>query len=255
MALYSVLIPVRDAVRPLAGQLDRLTEVCVPAEDEFEVIVIDDGSQPPNAAGLVQLVAFYPGVRLLRLARSCGGSVAISAGIAASQGEALLAIEAGDRYDPQQIEPLIAALARADFVQGKRTRAGRDAWRHRIASIPRRLLLGGEATDPDCLFWAARREALAGLPCERGAIRFAAAHAASLGFRVDELAVETHGAGSPVDDARANPGDLLAHWWRGRRIRTVDVEEVSPAAESLPETIAYPITTPVGAQRPIRNVG
>ena len=69
----------------------------------------------------------------------------------------LIAIDPGGCYPAEQIPSLIDWLRRADMVVGRRRRFGITKLRERIARIPRWLLLGLEAHDPDCLFWVARR--------------------------------------------------------------------------------------------------
>jgi hypothetical protein len=156
-------------------------------------------------------------------------SVALAAGIAAARGEVLIVSEAGEQYPPDQILVLLAQLARADLVFGRRRLGAWAKLVHRLARIPRWLLLGLEVRDPDCLFWAAHREAVEGLQLTRGMYRYVPWLVAVRGFRVSETYVEHRPQPRRWRDSRPNPGDLLAAWWLSRRSRSPAVREMNLA--------------------------
>jgi hypothetical protein len=142
-----------------------------------------------------------------------------------------VAIEPGP-YLPSQIPSLVAGLNRADLVVGRRRRTGLAKLMHRIGRIPRWLLLGLDAHDPDCLFWAARCEALAGISLARGMGRYLPWLVARRGFRVCEQYVQHSGAHHRLQDLAPNPLDLLAAWWLCRRSHDIQsAREVSPLGE------------------------
>ncbi len=80
--------------------------------------------------------------------------------------------------------------------------------------------------DPECLVWAARREAVAGVELPCGMYRYLATLVAARGFRVGEITVPTPGRSVALSDGWPNPGDLLAAWWLKRRWRQYEHVEL-----------------------------
>ena len=163
MIRHSVIIPQHDRADEVRRQLPSLTAALDHFGQPYEIIIVDDGSSELALHLLKNLRSEFPTVRLLRFDQSVGLSVALSAGIHAARGEMLIAIEPGEAYQPYQIATLIGGLQRADFMAGRRRQTGVAKLWHRINRLPRWLLLGLDGHDPDCLFWAARREAFADL--------------------------------------------------------------------------------------------
>jgi dolichol-phosphate mannosyltransferase len=226
MLQYSILIPQRDRADDVRRQLASLSSVLERFDPSHEIIVVDDGSSSSNLRLLEKLRGEYPSLRLLQLDSPSGASVALTAGIAAARGETIVAVEAGESYSATQIPWLVSWLCRADFVAGRRRRTGMAKFWQRFTRIPRWLLLGLEFHDPDCLFWAARREVVANLRLPPGMCRYLPAMVSHRGYRVCDAYVEHHGPRHWLQDVRPNPGDLLAAWWMCRRWQEPTAHEV-----------------------------
>lgn len=232
MLYYSVIIPQRDRADDVRRQLPQLTSVLESLGQAYEVIVVDDGSSAAALRLLDKLLTEHHALRLVRLDERSGVSLALAAGIEAARGEAIIATEPGDYYPATQVPLLVKWLDRADFVAGRRRRFGWSKFRERLARVPRGLLLGLDSHDGDCLFWAARREALTDVHLMPGMARYLAGIVAHHGFRVCETYAE-HGPGwRRLDDVPANPGDLLAAWWACRRWRPRESLELSAGQAS-----------------------
>lgn len=223
----TVLIPQRGAADAVARQLPTLYRALEALRKSYELMVIDDASDEATQRELAVLQQRHDDLRVVTLDRPSGLSAALSAGLAAARGRELLVIEAGERYAANQIGRLLADLARADLVCGCRRRTGLAKFWHRLGRIPRWLLLGLDARDPDCLFWAARSEALAGIQLTRGMYRYISSFVAMRGFRVTEFLVAPQSGGRPLGDGWPNPGDLLCAWWLARRWRNYAVCELA----------------------------
>lgn len=160
---------------------------------------------------------------------------AISRAIEAARGELAVIFDPTPGYVPGQIGWLLARLARWDLACGRRRRSSiARAWL-RLWQFPRRAIFGRDRHDPECLFWAARREALAGVDLSRGRYRFVASLVAARGYRVGEISIDTlehgiryrpHAAGL----AEWNPVALGHAWWTCRQMRTAQRAE-SPSAD------------------------
>jgi glycosyltransferase involved in cell wall biosynthesis len=223
---YSVIIPQRDGGREIALQLPRLCAVFDRLAAPYEVLCVDDGSGSETQSILLSLLANQPAMRLWRLDAPAGASVALSVGIAAAQGEIIIAIEAGQRYAVEQIPQLLYRLSRLDLVNVRPRLSGWRKFWHRLTRIPRGLLFGLEVRQPDRLFWAARHEAVAGIGLGRGMRRYLPWLVARRGFRVGDMYVEEGSSGPPIHDAWPNPKHLLAAWWACRRWRDEAVRPI-----------------------------
>lgn len=237
MARISVLIPQRDAGAAVAAQLPTVCGTLEGISGEHEVIVLDDASTSGSLQSLERLVRSQQGLRLIKLSPACGLSATLTVGLAAAKGEYVVTLPAGDLRSSELIESLLDALVRCDLVVGRPVRQGARKTLHRLARIPRWFLLGLEVRDPECLVWAARREALAGLQLPCGMYRYLATLVAARGYRVGEIAVPTQGRSVALSDGLANPFDLLAAWWfklRWKQYLRVDVSQANEAELSNP---------------------
>jgi hypothetical protein len=152
---------------------------------------------------------------------------AIVSGVRAARGQAVAVIEPGERYPVAQLAGLLRGLSRADFVCGRRRRQGWPKFGERVARLPRWLLLGLDARDPGCLFWAARREVFNDLQLVPRFVRHLPALAARQGFRVDSMYVDeriparTSGVAPPgrADAPHVAPANLLSAWWTCHKLR------------------------------------
>ncbi|MHB0956382.1 MAG: glycosyltransferase family 2 protein [Pirellulaceae bacterium] len=234
MARISVLIPHRNAGEMVAAQVTKISAALDSAASDYELIVVDDASRPDALRPLEEAMREVQHVRLLRFSPACGLSAALSAGLATARGDVIVALPAGDFCSPTLIRALLDELIRADLVVGRPHRQGLRKALHRIARIPRWLLLGLEVRDPECVVWAARREAIMNLQLPRGMYRYLATLVSARGFRVGEITVPTSGRSVALSDGLPNPGDLLAAWWFKRRWRQYKRMEVIEATRTLP---------------------
>jgi glycosyltransferase involved in cell wall biosynthesis len=229
MIYYSVIMPQRNAAAEVERRLEDLYGVLSALGKPFEILCVDDGSSAANRGRLKALLDGHACLRLLLVDCAAGLGPALGAGIAAAQGEVIVALEAGGRYPAREITKLIRRLSRADAVFGcRRLKASRRTWR-RLAQLPRRLLFRQTVRDPDCLFWAARHEAVAGIPLARGMQRYLPGLISQRGFRVGELHVDHRPDAPPATsrDAWPNPRDLFAAWRLRRRQKPVVATEIS----------------------------
>lgn len=230
----TVLLPHRDAPEDVLRLVPQIGLVLARRERPFEIVCIDDGSELSSLRSLERFAQQTPSLRLLHLDHAGGLSAALTVGIAAARGELVAVIESSGQYLPEQIPWLVERLARADLVFGRRQRSRPAKLVQAVAQLPRRLLLGLEARDPDCLFWAARREAVAGLDLAPGMHRLLGSLVATRGYRVAEMHVDHNSAaaGQSFADTHPSLGNLLAAWWQRRNWRPYSVTELGTVAET-----------------------
>lgn len=249
----SVLIPVRNASGAVAEQLPGLTSALEQLRKTFEIVVIDDHSSPVQLDQLVTLLSKHPCLRVLRLDKSQGAATAISAGLVEARGRELLAVPAGGQYSAKEIARMFNGLKRADLIYARPQLRGLAKTWQRIRRVPRWLLLGLQIREPDCSFWTARSEALAGIQLSRGMYRYLPNLVAMRGFRVAEVAVRRLKHAHQLRDGLPNPGDLLCAWWLSRRWRNYAAEELSAAGSGSLELYVLDKGTS-GARKPLDSL-
>jgi glycosyltransferase involved in cell wall biosynthesis len=97
----------RDLVAPL---LDDLTRVLRAHYENWEIVLVDDGSRDGTSARVKELLGQHEGVRLLRLSRAFGLDVAITAGLESAIGDVVVTLSADT--DPPELIPQLVELAR-----------------------------------------------------------------------------------------------------------------------------------------------
>jgi glycosyltransferase involved in cell wall biosynthesis len=100
----SVIIPAYNAMSFLPQALDSVLNQTF---QDFEVLIIDDGSSDTIAAWAVQIT--HPNVKLISQANQ-GQSVARNTGIRLSQGEYIAFLDADDLWEPTKLEKQISAF-------------------------------------------------------------------------------------------------------------------------------------------------
>lgn len=134
--LISVVVPfhnegggVESFYRALRPVVDRL------APHRFELVCVDDGSSDATLAELVQLVERDVRVRVLELSRNFGKEAALTAGIDAARGDAVIAMDADLQDPPELIERFVDEWLRgADVVLARRNDRSTDSFLKRTSA-------------------------------------------------------------------------------------------------------------------------
>ena len=116
-ALFSRLIPA----------LDRLGE-------SYEVVCVNDGSRDGTLEALLAMRAMRPHVRVIDLSRNFGKEAALTAGIDAARGDAVIPIDADLQDTPELIARLVREWKRGfEVVLAKRADRRADSLAKRLA--------------------------------------------------------------------------------------------------------------------------
>jgi dolichol-phosphate mannosyltransferase len=99
----SVVIPVFNEQENLLLLHTRLRAV-LEGLGSYEIVFVDDGSKDRSAAIILDLQHKDPGVKLLRFSRNFGHQAALSAGLDAARGDAVVIMDA-DLQDPPELLP------------------------------------------------------------------------------------------------------------------------------------------------------
>jgi polyisoprenyl-phosphate glycosyltransferase len=132
--LITVVAPVFNEHSTLPELHRRLTDVLGPL-GPYEIVLVDDGSSDGSWDALLELAARDPHLRLLRLSRNFGHQAALSAGLDAARGEAIVLMDA-DLQDPPELIPQLVGKWREGFDVVYAIRGEREGEpRLRLASI------------------------------------------------------------------------------------------------------------------------
>lgn len=140
--------------------------------DDFEILIVDDGSRDATAAIVHGVRKAFAHTRLLRHSRNRGYGAALRTGFEAARFELIAFTDADCQFDLNDLGPMAKLAAKMPIVAGWR-RNRQDARRRRFFSwVYNRLaraLLGTRVRDCDCALKVFQREALARiLPQSRG---------------------------------------------------------------------------------------
>jgi len=106
--MISIVIPAYNEERNLQVLYANLREVLKGAgEDEFELVIVDDGSTDRTWDAISALSAADVRVRGVRLSRNFGHQSALMAGLAAGRGQAIVMMDADLQHPPPVVPQLI----------------------------------------------------------------------------------------------------------------------------------------------------
>ncbi|WP_117353365.1 glycosyltransferase family 2 protein [Blastomonas fulva] len=111
--LVSLIVPVlneQDAVIPFVQAIDGMVQSQWPVLEDrprLEIIFVDDGSTDATAAVLRGLCAGDKRVKLIQLSRNFGKEAALSAGLKASRGDAVVPMDVDLQDPPELLRPMI----------------------------------------------------------------------------------------------------------------------------------------------------
>lgn len=193
--------------------------------DDYEIIVLDDGSQDDSVQILEELERIVPHLRLIRHERPSGYGGNVRAGIAASTKEWVFYTDGDAQYDARELALLAQALTPGvDVVNGWKLKRRDPLYRIWIGLAYQyfvRLIFGLVIRDVDCDFRLMRRSIfdVVRLESDTGTITFEMIKKIQdAGFKFAEVPVHhfyrQYGTSQFFNFARvARTLAALARWW------------------------------------------
>jgi dolichol-phosphate mannosyltransferase len=189
---YSIVVPVFNEAAVLPILLRRIGILMEQLDGPAETIFVDDGSTDCSSIVLQSLVRDDPRYRYIALSRNFGHQIAITAGMDAAAGEAIVIMDA-DLQDPPEIVGEMIAKWKEGFevVYARRlSRVGESAFKRATANLFYKVLgrmssIGIPADVGD--FRLIDRKVLDALRCMPEQDRFIRGMIAWLGFRQTEV--------------------------------------------------------------------
>ncbi len=140
--MLSLIIPVFNEQEVLKDSFARMDAAMQSTGYTYEIIYINDGSRDQTLAQLRELAKEHSQVKVLSFSRNFGHQLAVTCGMDAAKGDALIIIDV-DLQDPPELIPEMVRMweSGADIVYGKRVkRKGETIFKKLTASLYYRLL-------------------------------------------------------------------------------------------------------------------
>jgi dolichyl-phosphate beta-glucosyltransferase len=246
----SIIVPAYNEARRLPRFLDSLRRY-VQGRDDYEIIVVDDGSQDEQHDLVAARQKTWPQLQMVRHEINRGKGAAVRTGMLTARGARWLFADADGATPIDQEQRLQAAIdAGADVACGSRlvrlagTQQKRNFFRGLAgkcyAAIARQILPVG-VRDTQCgfkLFTAEAGREIFSAACENGFAfdveLLALAH--RLNLRIDEVPIEWHEQpGSKVSPLRDGARMLRQLWRIRRRLATVPPVEIPQPSHTMVE--------------------
>jgi polyisoprenyl-phosphate glycosyltransferase len=137
----SVVIPCFNEERGLAELHEVLCRVLPEVAEDFEVILVDDGSKDGTLGELRLLSDRDPRFRYLALSRNFGKEAAMLAGLSQANGELVAIMDADLQHPPELLGRMVELLAGGyDQVVARRSRTGEKPTRKMLSQLYYRLI-------------------------------------------------------------------------------------------------------------------
>ena len=183
-----------ESLPKLLTQIQRIADA--QSWSEYEIIVIDDGSNDNTFSVLSAIKKIMPQLVVLHFRTNCGKAMALQAGFARARGERIIMLDADLQDDPQDIPRLLKKIDEGyDAVSGWKAKR-HDPW-HKV--IPSRVInsiirqmFGLRIHDMNCGLKAFKQSVARNIPLYGGLYRYMLIFAHAQGFRVTELETTHH---------------------------------------------------------------
>jgi glycosyltransferase involved in cell wall biosynthesis len=245
---------------------------------DFEILVIDDGSQDDSAMVVRRAAQREPRIRLLSHPRNLGYGAALRTGFSAARGDVVFYTDSDLPVELSEVARALPLLNDADLVIGYRVRrydTPRRAVYSKVYNLLMRVLFGVSVRDVNFSFKLVRRRALDAIQLSAATVFIDGqllAEAVRGGFRIAELPIEytpRRVGTSSFDSVRSAwvtlvemlryrlfpqslaaevPRELRPERLPGRLLRTLD------PAEATPDLLSTPVPPPIRAEPRVPKV-
>jgi len=141
--MLSVVVPVYNSEGSLGTLVNRLEAVLGATGDQYELILINDGSHDRSWEVALELASQHAWIVAINLMRNYGQHNALLCGIRAARGDTIVTIDDDLQNPPEEIPKLLARLEEGfDVIYGTPDRQQHGLWRN-LASSATKLALQG----------------------------------------------------------------------------------------------------------------
>jgi glycosyltransferase involved in cell wall biosynthesis len=193
----SIIVPVYNERNNLEPLICALTQVLDPAGEDYEILLIDDGSTDGSHSILETLQEKDPRIRVIQFRRNFGQTAAMAAGFDYAEGSILIPTDADMQNDPADIPAILSKLREGYDVVSCWRKNRQDPWFTR--RLPSKLanwlisrISGVRLHDYGCTLKGYRREVVEHIKLYGEMHRFIPVYASWAGARVVEIPVRHH---------------------------------------------------------------
>ena len=195
MPKYSIVVPFHNEEENVTVLYARLKQVMEQVAEDFELVLVDDGSRDRTYKLLEEIAAVDSRVLVVKLRRNFGQTSALAAGFDHSSGEYILAMDGDLQHDPNDIPAFLEKLDEGyDVVSGWRKDRIDNFFLRRIpsgcANWMMAKLSGVPIHDFGTTFKAYRREVIQNIPLYGEMHRFIPALASWYGASICEIPIK-----------------------------------------------------------------
>ena len=162
----SVFFPAYNEQDNLPRLIERTVAAVEPLTDDYEIIIVNDGSSDRTRQVADELAGRYPQVRAVHHERNQGYGGALITGFASASKDAVFFSDADNQFDLAEIARFWELIGAHDAVVGYRLKR-RDRFLRKVNALCWgrliRVLFGLKIRDLDCAFKMFRRSALEGI--------------------------------------------------------------------------------------------
>jgi glycosyltransferase involved in cell wall biosynthesis len=254
VASISAVLPAYDEEEVIAQTVEGVDRELARLVDDFEIVVVDDGSRDATGERLAALQARYPRLRVETHPHNRGYGAALASGFSAARKELIFLTDGDKQFDVAQLEEFLPLPDNVDLYVGYRQPRA-DPWIRRFYGWGWnelvKLLFGPTARDVDCAFKLFRRAVWQRTHVRATGATFSAellVKARHLGFRIRERPVRHYPrpAGSP---SGGRPAVILRAFKELFRLRLKlrrELAESQARLESMPAKGAAEAASPTG---------
>ncbi len=192
----TIVIPFLNEQDSLEELVERIYQNVLPLNMSFEILFVDDGSTDDSLNRLMKKKKEHPEIKIIRLRKNFGKSIALSEGFKRAQGRVVITMDADLQDDPAEIPNLLKKLDEGyDLVSGwkkKRHDPITKTVPSKLFNFTTRFLTGIKIHDFNCGLKAYRNEVIKAIPVYGELHRYLPVLAHWQGFNVGEIAVQHH---------------------------------------------------------------
>ena len=194
----SIVVPVYNEAENIGVLLEKIHESveAISEVEDFEVIIIDDGSQDGTDRLLAQLVETWPRLTAVCFRRNFGKSAALMAGFREASGEIVITLDGDLQDDPADFRRFLEELQQGyDLVSGwkeKRQDSQEKVVASRLFNYVSSRITGVALRDMNCGFKAYRSWALENIRLTGNFYRFLPVFVHMQGGKISEVPTHHH---------------------------------------------------------------